>query len=78
MAIRDKQIAVRVAEDEKVAFEEKAKQEGKTPSQVLLEFVQAYIGTGGADSTEESLTERVERLEAEMQQLRKLMGKQIA
>lgn len=66
--VRQKQIAVRVTDEEKTEFEKRAESEGKTPSQVLLEFVRGYIG----QPIETGVEERVEQLEAEVRHLRQL------
>jgi hypothetical protein len=71
---REKQIAVRVTDEEKTAFEEKAKQEGKTPSQVLLQFVQTYIGR----SSEVDVQEKISQLEAQIREIQQQLGKQPA
>lgn len=71
---REKQIAVRVTDEEKNAFEDKAKQEGKTPSQVLLQFVQSYIGRSG----DVDVHERISQLEAQIRDIQQQLGKQSA
>lgn len=82
--IRQKQIAVRVTDEEKTEFEKKAELEGKTPSQVLLEFVRTYIGHDIEAGVEqrvkqlESEVQHLRKLEAEIQQLRQHLGKQAA
>lgn len=69
--VRQKQIAVRVTEEEKTDFESKAKSEGKTPSEVLLEFVRSYIG----QPIETGVEGRISQLENEVQRLREDLGK---
>ncbi|AUB42052.1 hypothetical protein LC609_32645 [Nostoc sp. XA013] len=71
---REKQIAVRVTDEEKNAFEDKAKQEGKTPSQVLLQFVHNYIGR----SSEVDVQQKLSQLEAQIREIQHQLGKQLA
>ncbi|WP_341530002.1 hypothetical protein WKK05_12230 [Nostoc sp. UHCC 0302] len=75
---REKQIAVRVTDEEKNAFEDKAKQEGKTPSQVLLQFVHSYIGLSGERSGEADVQQKISQLEAQIREIQQQLGKQPA
>lgn len=72
--IREKQLAVRVTSNEFDAFRDKAKIEGKSPSQVLLEFVLDYID----QPTELGVEARVRSLEEKIQELQQQMGKMVA
>lgn len=65
--IRGKQIAVRVTDEEKTAFEDKARQEGKTPSEVLLQFVHSYLGYSANGDNEQQAKEIEARLEAKIE-----------
>ena len=72
--VREKQLAVRVTSSEFDAFKDKAKMEGKSPSQVLLEFVLSYI----EQPTELGVEARVRSLEEKIQELQQQMGKMAA
>ncbi|MBR8835771.1 MAG: hypothetical protein DSM106950_17570 [Stigonema ocellatum SAG 48.90 = DSM 106950] len=72
--VREKQLAVRVTPSEFDAFKDKAKMEGKSPSQVLLEFVLNYIN----QPTNLGVEARVRSLEEKMQEIQQQMGKLVA
>lgn len=73
-SLREKQMAVRVTDEEKVAFEERAKQEGRLPSEVLLQFVRSYIG----EPVEPDTQGRLAKVEAELKEIKQHLGKQLA
>jgi len=72
--LREKQLAVRVTSSEFDAFKDKARMEGKSPSQVLLEFVLNYLNR----PTDLGVEARVRSLEEKIQEIQQQMGKLVA
>ncbi|MBR8836971.1 MAG: hypothetical protein DSM106950_23945 [Stigonema ocellatum SAG 48.90 = DSM 106950] len=66
----DKRLAVRVTQSLKDAFNEKARQLGKTESQTLMALVLQFVGGEIAIENDSNIKDRLQRLEEEFAALK--------